>query len=34
MKEAIIIGVSFISGFIGAYAFDTFLTWMDDRKWQ
>jgi len=34
MKELMIIGVSFISGFIGAYAFDTLLTWWDDRKWQ
>jgi hypothetical protein len=34
MKELLIIGVSFVSGFIGAYAFDTFLSWRDDRKWR
>ena len=34
MKELLIIGVSFTFGFIGAYAFDTFLSWRDDRKWR
>jgi len=34
MKELIIIGISFALGFIGAYAFDTFLSWRDDRKWR
>ena len=34
MKEFIIIAASFIVGFIGAYAFDTFLCWKDDRKWR
>ena len=35
MKELVaVIIVSFVVGFIGAYAFDTFLTWRDDRKWQ
>lgn len=23
-----------VLGFIGAYAFDTFLQWRDDRKWR
>jgi len=30
----LIAGFSFVMGFIGAYAFDTFLTWRDDRKWR
>ena len=34
MRYLIIIAVSFIFGFIGAYAFDTFLCWKDDRKWR
>jgi hypothetical protein len=34
MKELLIIAVSFTFGFIGAYAFDTFLSWRDDRKWR
>jgi hypothetical protein len=34
MKELIVIGISFISGFVGAYIFDMFLTWRDDRKWR
>jgi hypothetical protein len=34
MKELLIVGVSFISGFVGAYCFDTFLQWRDDRKWR
>jgi hypothetical protein len=32
MKELLIIGVSFVSGFVGAYAFDTFLSWRDNRR--
>jgi hypothetical protein len=34
MRDLIIIAVSFIVGFVGAYAFDTFLSWRDDRKWR
>ena len=35
MKELILIGAfSFVLGFVGAYCFDTFLTWKDDRKWR
>jgi hypothetical protein len=34
MKELLIVAVSFTSGFVGAYAFDTFLSWRDDRKWR
>jgi hypothetical protein len=30
----VVIIVSVVFGFIGAYAFDTFLQWKDDRKWQ
>lgn len=35
MKELIAIGLTcFLIGFVTAYGFDTFLTWMDDRKWR
>jgi hypothetical protein len=35
MKELILVaGFSFVMGFIGAYAFDTFLQWKDDRRWR
>jgi len=35
MKELILVaGFSFVMGFIGAYLFDTFLQWKDDRKWR
>jgi hypothetical protein len=35
MTELIIVGaVSFVIGFLGAYAFDTFLNWRDERKWK
>jgi hypothetical protein len=35
MTELVFIAAfSFVMGFVGAYAFDTFLAWRDDRKWQ
>lgn len=34
MRYLIIIAGSFTFGFIGAYAFDTFLCWRDERKWR
>jgi hypothetical protein len=35
MTELILVGAfSFVMGVIGAYAFDTFLQWRDDRKWR
>jgi hypothetical protein len=34
MKDLIIAGISFIVGFVGAYGFDAFLQWRDDRKWR
>ena len=35
MKELILVaGFSFVMGFVGAYCFDTFLTWKDNRKWR
>jgi len=35
MKELIAVGLTcFLLGFVGAYGFDTWLTWRDDRKWR
>jgi hypothetical protein len=35
MKELILVAsFSFLMGFVGAYGFDTWLQWRDDRKWR
>lgn len=34
MINVLVGALSFVLGFIAAYAFDTFLVWKDDRKWR
>lgn len=35
MTQLILVGAfSFLMGFVGAYGFDTWLQYRDDRKWR